>query len=395
VAIRGGYAGFGEPDPDARDIRLYETILSGDLKGDDGPGFANNAENSYHVVTANGTDVRAVLDGFTVTCGNANDTYGYGGGMDNRLGRPTVANCTFSGNCGTRVGGLANREYSSLTLTNCVFSGNSGGGMCNWTYSASTLTNCTFSGNTGGAMNITKGSETTLKNCTLAGNQASAIHCVVDCSATVVNTILWGNSPSEIWLEDSSITVTYSDVQGGWPGIGNINADPLFANPRSGDYHLKSQAGRWDPARQVWIQDNVTSPCIDAGDPSSPVALEPSPNGGIVNMGAYGGTAEASKSPSGLHAKLPVAVAHAGYDVTKLGDTVIGVPNDGDWLAAEAPPLAVDDNVYTKYLHFKGDFYPSAGPTGLRITPSVGPTVVTGLTFTAANDYPGRDPDRF
>ena len=63
-----------------------------------------------------------------------------------------------------------------------------------------------------------------------------------------------------------------------------------------GDYHLKSQAGRWDPNSQSWVIDDVTSPCIDAGDPNSPVALEPFPNGGIINMGAYGGTAEASKS---------------------------------------------------------------------------------------------------
>jgi hypothetical protein len=92
---------------------------------------------------------------------------------------------------------------------------------------------------------------------------------------------------------------------------------------------------------------------------------------------------------------LPVAVTHGAYDVTKPGDTVIGVPNDGDWPPVEAPPLAIDDNVYTKYLHFKGDFIPYAGPTGLRVTPSVGSTVVTGLTFTTANDVPGRDPTTF
>jgi hypothetical protein len=114
--------------------------------------------------------------------------------------------------------------------------------------------------------------------------------------------------------------VTYSDVQGGWPGEGNINADPLFANPihldlsptaitsgdclAYGDYHLKSQGGRWtspssvesDPNSQSWVQDDVTSPCIDAGDLNSPIGDEPEPNGGRINMGAYGGTAEASMS---------------------------------------------------------------------------------------------------
>ncbi|HCO95732.1 MAG TPA: hypothetical protein DIU00_17590 [Phycisphaerales bacterium] len=71
----------------------------------------------------------------------------------------------------------------------------------------------------------------------------------------------------------------------------------------NGDYHLKSQAGRWDASGQRWVTDNVTSPCIDTGDPDSPVAFEPYPNGGIINIGTYGGTTEASKSPSGIHAK--------------------------------------------------------------------------------------------
>jgi hypothetical protein len=63
-----------------------------------------------------------------------------------------------------------------------------------------------------------------------------------------------------------------------------------------GDHHLKSQAGRWDPACEGWVKDDVTSACIDAGDPNSPVGHEPFPNGGQINMGALGGTAEASKS---------------------------------------------------------------------------------------------------
>jgi hypothetical protein len=59
---------------------------------------------------------------------------------------------------------------------------------------------------------------------------------------------------------------------------------------------LQSQAGRWDPESQTWVVDDVTSPCIDAGDPSSLLGLESMPNGGIINLGAYGGTIEASKS---------------------------------------------------------------------------------------------------
>ena len=57
-----------------------------------------------------------------------------------------------------------------------------------------------------------------------------------------------------------------------------------------------SKVGRWDFAHGIWVQDLVTSPCIDAGDPASPVGQEPQPNGNRVNLGAYGGTSQASLS---------------------------------------------------------------------------------------------------
>jgi hypothetical protein len=110
----------------------------------------------------------------------------------------------------------------------------------------------------------------------------------------------------------ASVYLPYGNEDWNW-GPGNIDVDPCFAelghwNPNStpadanddfwvdGDYHLKSQAGRWDANEGRWTTDEVTSLCIDAGDPASPIGLEPFPNGGIINMGAYGGTAEASKS---------------------------------------------------------------------------------------------------
>jgi hypothetical protein len=83
--------------------------------------------------------------------------------------------------------------------------------------------------------------------------------------------------------------------------------------------------------------------------------------------------------------------AQAARDVTGPLDTVIGVPDDGDWPPNELPPFAVDDQVMTKYLHYKG----GTQATGIRVTPVAGPTVVTGLTFTTANDVPGRDPVEF
>jgi hypothetical protein len=88
--------------------------------------------------------------------------------------------------------------------------------------------------------------------------------------------------------------------------------------------------------------------------------------------------------------------AQAGRDVTSPGDTIIGIPNDGPttggddngWPPNELPPFAIDDQILTKYLHFKGN----AEPTGIRVTPSVGPTVVTEITLTTANDAEERDP---
>ena len=197
-AIRGGYAGIGAPDPDVRDVAAYETILSGDLARDDGPlyveqfsacfsgtyvppmtgcgGFdqdgdddvdyddqvlflaANHyGENNYHVMTGSGADSTAVLDGFTITAGNADGsdaTNDSGGGMYNHDGSPTLTNCTFTGNCAMVGGGVFNENDSSPMLTNCTFSVNSagyfGGGMNNFVNSSPTLSNCTFSGNSAG-----------------------------------------------------------------------------------------------------------------------------------------------------------------------------------------------------------------------------------------------------
>ena len=139
----------------------------------------------------------------------------------------------------------------------------------------------------------------------------------------VGNCILWGNTAglgpqiSVVKLQGyPTFTISSSDVEGGEAAVyvepqctlnwdyGNIDVDPCCSDPCNGDYHLKSQAGRWTSASSVepdanegrWTKDNVTSPCIDAGDPTSPIGLEPFPNGGRVNMGAYGGTTEASKS---------------------------------------------------------------------------------------------------
>ena len=188
VALYGGF------DPDAgvtefehRDWVLHETVLSGDLNGDDGPDFANNGENSYHVFyhpDGTGLDSTASLDGFTVTAGNANGDHPHdsGGGFYNYGSSPRLTNCTVEGNSASdEGGGIYNSSYSSPALTNCTFLGNSAGsgaGMYN-TYASPTLTNCTFHGNTAIA----------------AGGGISNFFAL---APTLTNCILWGDTPDEI-----------------------------------------------------------------------------------------------------------------------------------------------------------------------------------------------------
>jgi hypothetical protein len=87
----------------------------------------------------------------------------------------------------------------------------------------------------------------------------------------------------------------------------------------------------------------------------------------------------------------PEVLDYLSPDITGAGDTVQGVPNDDDWPAAEYPDLAIDDDTATKYLHRKG----GAMATGIQVEPLLGSTIVTGLTFTTANDAPTRDPVSF
>ena len=189
VAIYGGLAGTEDPvtfNLADRDFQANQTILSGDLAGNDGPDFANNDENSYHVVTGSGTGATAVLDGVTVTGGNANgstDADKRGGGIVNTGGSPTLSNCTLVGNSATGyssgLGGGMYNATSNPTLTNCVFSGNwagsEGGGMYN-SSSNPALTGCTFNGNWagggGGGMCNESSGGLSLNNCTFSRNGA-------------------------------------------------------------------------------------------------------------------------------------------------------------------------------------------------------------------------------
>jgi hypothetical protein len=226
-----------------------------------------------------------------------------------------------------------------------------------------TVSNCLIVGNRTtdpnfGAAIYCEGSDAIFENCTIAdnygGEYGSSIYSV-NSNIAIHNSIVWDNAPEQIVIESGNDpNVTYSNIKGTWPGEGNIDTDPLFANtgywvnsdnpslistepnnPGSvwidGDYHLMSRSGRWDPLVNTWITDSppTISPCIDKGDPSSLWALEPSPNGECINMGAYGGTSQASKSridccltvTSGLGGRVIVAPGTPDEGVVEPGET--------------------------------------------------------------------------
>ncbi|MHC4532656.1 MAG: right-handed parallel beta-helix repeat-containing protein [Planctomycetota bacterium] len=221
--------------------------------------------NNNLVTFSNSEDASCVLAGFTITNAN-NGIYCFGSS-------PTITNCSIVGNVSN---GIKLYMGSNPTVSNCIIAANGGSAVAMFKFTAGRKKYF---------------NSPTITNCTIVGNSNIGIS---EGIPSILNSIINGNG---VQISSSSAVVTYSNVQGGFNGEGNIDADPLFADAATGDYHLKSQAGRWDPASQSWVIDDVTSPCIDTGDPNNPIGHEPFPNGGIINMGAYGGSAEASKSP--------------------------------------------------------------------------------------------------
>ena len=270
VTLLGGFSGCGDVNPNARDVILYETILSGDLSGDDGPGFSNDDENSYHVVTGSFVDGSAVLNGFTITGGNADgpDPDLRGGGLFINAGNPTIRHCTFRENR-AMLGGAMNCEGANPMVTSSIFVGNSagfsGGAIRGW-QSFPLVVNCLFVGNTaeaGGAAwhgaSIPRFANCTFfANSAVHGNAFSFASCCPQQPSTLLatNCILWDGG-DEFWNEDgSTINVTHSDVQGGWEGQGNIGDDPRFVPGPGGCFYLSQTAAG----------QRVMSPCVDVGN---------------------------------------------------------------------------------------------------------------------------------
>ena len=209
-----------------------------------------------------------------------------------------LTGCTIASNSATgniKGGGLFCGGYSSeILLENCIISNNTaekGGGL--------------FIGSAPGSSSDSIREMATIVNCTIAHNNLSGsksssigggIHSVSS-NIAIRNSIVWYNDGGALVLlsPSSNSPVAYSNVEGGMTGQENINATPRFASTGGDDYHLQSSLGRYDPWRDDWVVDHYDSPCIDAGDPQDPVGAEPLTNGQCINMGAYGGTTQASK----------------------------------------------------------------------------------------------------
>ncbi len=217
VALYGGFDGT-ETARDQRDPAANITVLSGDIDQNDitDPNgvvtdTANiNGANAYHVVTGSGTDDTAVLDGFTITAGQANGPSSpdyYGGGMYNDAGSPRLTNVTFSGNLASYHGGGIYNSNSNPALSDVTFSANSasyyGGGMYNRNNSSPMLTNVTFSANSatsgnGGGMH-NDNSSPALTNVAFSGNSASrggGMYNGYHSSPALTNVTFSGNSAS-------------------------------------------------------------------------------------------------------------------------------------------------------------------------------------------------------
>ena len=202
-----------------------------------------------------------------------------GGAINNLASSPTITNCTFINNSAIgNDGGAINNENSSPRIENCIFIANSaydwGGAVRNVVNCKPQIINCTFTANSsddGGAMFYFENCTPNITNCTFAGNRArngNALACESDWlrnKIQMTNCILADGGSEIRKLSAATITVTYSNVEDGYSGQGNINADPCFVDPGYWDTNGTPEADD-----DFWVDGDYhllrTSPSVDAAN---------------------------------------------------------------------------------------------------------------------------------
>jgi hypothetical protein len=313
ILLPGVYSGTGNYDlnPQGKTLTIQSLNPEDPASAADtviDPNFAGEA-----FTFNSGEDPNFIIAGITIRKAKNNDESN-GGAIICITSSPTFRNTCFLNNASPTVDGRQMEggavycdESANPVFDHCIFAGNSA-----WN---------------GGAIVAYNSSHMTLIQCTVVGNASNfyggGIYCDFDSQAAIQNSIFWYNTTPfsgdggdyQITIFSSSTAdISWSDIQFGEAGIqkdgdstldwdsNNLIANPCFAsfdlngNPDTWDFHLQSAYGRWDQNTQIWIADANTSPCLDAGDPNSEWSNEPWPNGKRVNMGAYGGSSQASKN---------------------------------------------------------------------------------------------------
>jgi hypothetical protein len=316
VGIYGGFAG-AETMRSQRNPQANVTILSGDIGT---VGVAT--DNSYHVVMSDGTvTATGILDGFTVTAGRADgpgDPIDRGGAVYINQGSPAFVGCIFSSSYAINRGGGVRVAAGSPSFTSCRFQSNfaesAGAGLSAASVGSMQVRSCVFRNNTvnnstgGGGIEATDnttvvnsvvaqnspngmnflGGDNTFINSTIANNGSYGI-ALFSNPNTIANSIVYGNPTGAIFLGISGIaTVSYSDVQGGYAGTGNINANPIFVNAPA-DLRLGSGSPAVDAGNNAAVPGGVTTDVAGLprffDDPSAPNVGAGTPP--IVDMGAH------------------------------------------------------------------------------------------------------------
>jgi cysteine-rich repeat protein/predicted outer membrane repeat protein len=199
-----------------------------------------------------------------------NSAFDDGGAIHTSSGTVFLYDCTFTGNSSTHEGGaVAIDDNGTATFDRCWFENNDAelGGAFNTDNSEAVLRSTVFYNNQashGGGAQSHNGSNDQYLNCVFYGNVATAstdpgggLQVENSANVTVTNSIFWANNDSQLDVDGANLEMRYSNVQGGHPGLHNLENPPLFVDPSNGDFHL-----------------SAFSPCIDAGDGDSAPELD-------------------------------------------------------------------------------------------------------------------------